>query len=81
MESKDISETREALVSDASKLKENVGQIAQDVKDHATAHVDFVRDKANDTFQKLSDYAREKPLHLAGAAFVLGLFIGYTRRK
>jgi ElaB/YqjD/DUF883 family membrane-anchored ribosome-binding protein len=81
MEGKDISATRDALVSDASKLKENVGQIAQDMKDHATAHVDFVWDKASDTIQRISDYARQNPLHLAGAAFALGLFLGYTRRK
>ena len=81
MPNKDISETRDTLVNDANKLKENVGQVAQDVKDHATAHVDFVKTKANDTLQGITDYVRENPLHLAAVSFALGLFIGYTRRR
>jgi ElaB/YqjD/DUF883 family membrane-anchored ribosome-binding protein len=81
MESKDISETRETLASDTEKLRKHVGKVAADVKDHATAHVDFVKDKTSDTIQNIADYARENPLHLAAAAFALGLVVGYTRRK
>lgn len=76
-----ITDTREALVKDTTTLKRDVEKIATDVKNHATAHVDFVKDKATDSFQRVSDYARENPLHLVAAAFALGLFIGFTRRK
>lgn len=76
-----ISDTRQALVDDAVELKRNVGQIAQDVKEHATAHVDFVKDRANDSYQRACDHARENPLHLIAAAFFFGLVIGFTRRK
>jgi ElaB/YqjD/DUF883 family membrane-anchored ribosome-binding protein len=81
MESKEISQTHDALVSDTAKLKKSVSKVAEDVKDHATAHVNFVKDKATDTIEKIADYARENPLHIAAGAFALGLFIGFTRRK
>jgi ElaB/YqjD/DUF883 family membrane-anchored ribosome-binding protein len=81
MENKELSRTHDALVTDAAKLKQNVTKVAEDVKDHAAAHVHFVKDKASDTLEKIADYARENPLHIAAAAFVLGLFIGFTRRK
>ena len=76
-----ITDTREALVKDTTALKRDVEKIATDVKNHATAHVDFVKDRATDSFQRVSDYARENPLHLVAAAFALGLFLGFTRRK
>jgi ElaB/YqjD/DUF883 family membrane-anchored ribosome-binding protein len=81
MESDEITKTRAALSKDTTALKRDINKIATDVKDHATAHVDFVKDKAGDTFERVSDYARENPLHLVVAAFALGLFIGFTRRK
>ncbi len=81
MNTNTITHTREALVNDASALKRDVEKIAGDVKNHATAHVDFVKGKATDSFQRVSDYARENPLHLVAAAFALGLFLGFTRRK
>ena len=76
-----ITQTRDALANDAASLKRDVEKIANDARDHATAHVDFVKGKATDSFQRVSDYARENPLHLVAAAFALGLFIGFTRRK
>ncbi len=78
---KDIASTRETLINDTTKLKENVGQIAQDVRDHASAHVDFVKGKANDSVSQLVDYARENPLHVVGGAFALGLIVGFALRK
>jgi ElaB/YqjD/DUF883 family membrane-anchored ribosome-binding protein len=81
MENDDITKTRNALTKDTTALKRDIGKIATDVKDHATAHVDLVKGKAGDTFQMVNDYARENPLHLVLAAFAFGLFIGFTRRK
>jgi len=81
MENDKITKTREAIFNDTVALKRDVNQIATDVRDHASAHVDFVKGKASDSFQKVCDYARENPLHLVAAAFALGLFIGFTRRK
>ena len=76
-----ITTTRETLIDDAETLKRDVGQVAQDVRKHANSHVDFVRNKASDSLQRISDYVRENPLCVVGAAFALGLFVGFTRRK
>ena len=81
MENDKITNTRETLVKDADDLKRNVGKVAQDVKEHATAHVDFVKDHANDTYQQLSNYARENPIQVVAGAFVLGFVIASWRRR
>jgi ElaB/YqjD/DUF883 family membrane-anchored ribosome-binding protein len=81
MESDKITKTRDTLTKDTAALKRDVNKIATDVKDHATAHVDYVKDKASATLERVSDYTRENPLILIAGAFALGLVIGFTRRK
>lgn len=76
-----ITTTRETLGDDAETLKKDVDQMAQDIKKHATAHVDFVKDKASNSLQRAGDYARENPLYVVGGAFALGFFMGLIRRK
>jgi ElaB/YqjD/DUF883 family membrane-anchored ribosome-binding protein len=76
-----LTSTRNALIEDADHLKRDAGQIVEDVKKHASAHVNAVKDKANDTFDLARDFAKEHPLKLAVAALFIGFVIGTFRRK
>jgi ElaB/YqjD/DUF883 family membrane-anchored ribosome-binding protein len=70
------SQTREALLKDVDKLKRNAGQVVQDVKDHASAHVDETRQRVTDTLQSVRESVTDQPLALLGIGFVAGLLIG-----
>jgi hypothetical protein len=76
-----ITSTRDALIKDTDHLKRDAGQIAEDVKKHAVAHVVAAKNKANDTFDLVRNRAKEHPLKLAAAAFFIGFIIGTFRRK
>jgi len=76
-----ITSTRETLIKDADHLKQDAGQIVEDVKKHATAHVDAVKDKVNDTFDLARKCVNEHPLKLVAGALLLGFLIGTFRRK
>jgi ElaB/YqjD/DUF883 family membrane-anchored ribosome-binding protein len=76
-----LTSTREALIKDTDHLKQDAGQLVKDVKKHASAHVDAVKDKVNDTFDLARNFAKEHPLKLAGTAFFIGFLIGTFRRK
>jgi ElaB/YqjD/DUF883 family membrane-anchored ribosome-binding protein len=76
-----ITSTRDALIKDTDHLKQDAGQIVEDVRKHASAHVDAVKDKVNDTFDLARNCAKEHPLKLAAAAFFIGFIIGTFRRK
>ncbi len=88
MENSTASLTRETLTKDIGKLKdnalqlkENAFQIAQDVKDHAAAHVDDTRKRVTDTFVTTREYMTAHPLSLLGAGFVVGLLFGLRLRR
>jgi hypothetical protein len=76
-----VTNTRNAIIKDTDHLKRDTGQIIEDVKKHGVAHVDAVRDKANDAFDLSLDFAKKHPLKLATAAFFTGIVIGTIRRK
>ncbi len=76
-----ITSTRETLIKDADHLKRDAGQIVQDVKKHASAHVDAVKDRLNDTFDLLRNGVKEHPLKLIAGSFLVGFLIGTFRRK
>jgi len=76
-----ISSTRDALIKDTDHLKRDAGQIVEDVKKHASAHVNAVRNKANDTFDLARNLAKEHPLKLVVAALFIGFIVGTFRRK
>jgi ElaB/YqjD/DUF883 family membrane-anchored ribosome-binding protein len=76
-----ISSTRDALIKDTDHLKQDAGQIVEDVKKHASAHVDAVKNKVNDTFDLARNCAKEHPLKLAAAALFIGFLIGTLRRR
>ena len=76
-----ITSTRETLIKDADHLKQDAGQIVEDVKKHASAHVDAVKDKVNDTFDLARKCVNEHPLKLVAGALLLGFLIGTFRRK
>ena len=76
-----ITATRETLLNDAGTLKRDAAQIVDDVKNHAYAHVDAAKDTVNTVFDQARDYVKERPLHVAAAAFFIGFLIGTFRRK
>ena len=81
MTNDNITSTRDSLIKDTDHLKRDAGQIVEDVKKHASAHVNAVRDKANNTFDLARNFAKEHPLKLAATAFFVGFIIGTFRRK
>jgi len=76
-----ITSTRETLVQDTNNLKQDAGQIVTDVKKHAAAHVDAVKDKVTDAFDLARTFVKEHPLKLAAASLFIGFLIGTFRRK
>ena len=76
-----LTSTREALIKDTDHLKRDAGQIVQDVKKHASAHVDAVKDKVNDTLDLARNCAKDHPLKLVAGALLIGFLIGTFRRK
>jgi len=76
-----ITSTRDALIKDTNHLKQDAGQIVEDVRKHASAHVDAVKDKVNDTFDSARNCVKEHPLKLAVGALLIGFLIGTFRRK
>jgi ElaB/YqjD/DUF883 family membrane-anchored ribosome-binding protein len=76
-----IAITRETLINDTDTLKRDAAQIVDDVKKHAYAHVDVVKDSANDTFDLARNYVKERPFHVAAIALFIGFVIGRFRRK
>lgn len=76
-----ITSTRETLINDTDTLKRDAAQIVDDVKNHAYAHVDVVKDKVNNTFDQAHDYVKERPFHVAAIALFIGFLIGTFRRK
>jgi len=80
--------TREILVKDIDKLKdnalqfkENAVQVAQDVKNHATAQLGDTRQRLSDTVVTTREYMAAHPLSLLGAGFVVGLLFGLRLRR
>jgi ElaB/YqjD/DUF883 family membrane-anchored ribosome-binding protein len=88
MENHLTSQTRQTLVKDIGKLKdnalqlkENAVQVAQDVKSHATAHVTDTKQRLVDTVVTTREYFTAHPLSLLGAGFVVGLIFGLRIRR
>ncbi len=75
-----INTTRAALVKDTDHLKNDAGQLVEDVKKHASAHVDAVKDQMNDTFDLARNCVKEHPLKLVAGALLVGFLIGTFRR-
>jgi ElaB/YqjD/DUF883 family membrane-anchored ribosome-binding protein len=80
--------THQTLVKDIGKLKdnalqfkENALQVAQDVKNHAAAHVGDTRQRLTDTVVTTREYMVSHPLSLLGAGFVVGLLFGLRLRR
>ena len=74
-------ETRQALVDDVGKLKDQASQIAQDVKAHANAHVDEAQKRFTEAMSALRHEVSTRPLAILGAGIVLGYLFGVRRRR
>jgi ElaB/YqjD/DUF883 family membrane-anchored ribosome-binding protein len=76
-----ISSTRDTLIDDTDALKRDAGRIVEDVKQHASAHVEAVKASVNDTLCATGNYIKERPFQVAGVAFLLGFLFGLSRRR
>jgi ElaB/YqjD/DUF883 family membrane-anchored ribosome-binding protein len=81
MTTETITSTRENLIKDTHNLKQDAGQIVDDVKKHASAHVDAVKEKVNDTFDVARACVKDHPLKVTAAALFIGFLFGTFRRR
>jgi ElaB/YqjD/DUF883 family membrane-anchored ribosome-binding protein len=81
MENHTTSKTRQTLLHDVDKLKRNAVQIAEDVRDHATAHIDETKQRVTDTIQTVRENLTTHPLSLLGIGFAVGLLWGLRVRR
>lgn len=75
------SKTRDALVQDVGKLKRNAVQVAQDVQEHAAAHVDQTKQRVTDAIQTAQEALTTHPLALLGIGFGIGFLFGLRFRR
>jgi len=73
--------TREALLHDVDKLKTTAFKVADDVRNHANAHVNQVKARATDTFETVHDTLTTHPLALVGVGFFFGMLFGLRLRR
>lgn len=76
-----IASTRETLINDTDTLKQDAAKIVDDVKKHATAHVDVVKDRMNHALDMSRNCIQGHPLKVVSGAFLIGFLIGTFRRK
>jgi ElaB/YqjD/DUF883 family membrane-anchored ribosome-binding protein len=81
MENNKTAETRDVLIKDVNRLKENAVQIAQDVRDHAAAHVDDTKAMVRGAIASARENVMAHPMSLVGAGFALGLLLGMRFRR
>jgi ElaB/YqjD/DUF883 family membrane-anchored ribosome-binding protein len=81
MQNHTTTSTREALAKDVDTLKTTATQVVQDVKDHASAHVDQAKQRVTDTIQSAQDRLTENPWTLLGIGFGIGVIVGLRLRR
>jgi len=70
-------QTRDALIHDIDKLKNNASQVAQDLRNHASAHLDERRHQ----IESVRDNLVARPFTLLGIGFGVGLLLGLRLRS
>jgi hypothetical protein len=81
MEKSATENTSEVLAKDLTNLKNDVAQIAADVKHHAKAHVDTTRQLINEKIKLAREAAAARPLAIFGAGFLLGFLVAIRCRR
>ena len=81
MQTSPTKKTRDVLLHDVDKLKSNAIQVAQDVRDHATAHVDKTKQRVSDTILTVRESLATHPMTLFGIGFAVGLLVGFQIRR
>jgi ElaB/YqjD/DUF883 family membrane-anchored ribosome-binding protein len=76
-----VAKTRETLIKDVDKLKRDAFQVAEDVREHAGAHVDQGRQRINDTYDTVRETLTNNPLALVGIGFALGILLSFRFRR
>jgi ElaB/YqjD/DUF883 family membrane-anchored ribosome-binding protein len=73
--------TRAALLQDVGELKRSAAQVAQDVREHAVAHVDETRQRVAQATSALRERMTTNPLALVGIGFVVGFLLALRIRS
>ena len=81
METQTPSQTREALLKDVERLKRNAAQVVQDVRDHATAHIDEKKQQVTAAVLTTRETLVSHPLSLLGAGLAIGFLLGLRVRR
>jgi hypothetical protein len=81
MENKTTTDTGEALTKDLDTLKQDLSQIATDIKGHAKAHAEATHSLIQDKIQKARDAAAARPFAILGVGFLLGFLFAVRFRR
>lgn len=72
----DVSKTRDVLMKDVDKLKDNAVKVAKDVREHASAHVEQTKQRVNESVQTFQETLSANPYTLLGVGFAVGFLFG-----
>ena len=81
MENKSTTETGEALTKDLTALKQDVTQIAEDLKFHAGAHAKATRERVQEKIKAAREAAAARPFAILGVGFLVGFVFGLRCRR
>jgi hypothetical protein len=81
MEKNSTEHTSEVLAKDLTNLKNDVAQIASDVRHHAKAHVDTTKQLINEKIKLAREAAAARPLALFGVGFLVGFLFALRCRR
>ena len=81
MENHTTDRTRDAVLSDVETIKRTTVQLAQDVKDHATAQLDEKKKKVSDAIETIRESVSAHPFALLGFGLFVGYVLGLRRRR
>ena len=81
MDHKTTTDTAEALTKDLNALKDDVSQIATDIKGHARAHADATRKLVEEKIKGARDAAAARPIAILAFGFLLGFLFAIRVRR
>jgi len=81
MENHKTLETRDVLLKDVNRLKQDAVLVARDARAHAAAHVDETKQRIGNVLAATKENLMAHPVSLLGAGFALGLLFGLRFRR
>ena len=76
-----LREVTESLSKHTQDFQRDAVEIAGDLRDHASAQVQYASDKVNDGSKELQRFVRDHPLTSIGIGFALGYIVRMFRNK